>query len=95
MRRDDAPLFLGENALRSADFARFRRRRGGNAIWLADHFHGLAFIQITADGAIGQISLAVHEACNRARERLRAAQHLHGVLLRASRRVRTRRKRAN
>jgi hypothetical protein len=57
MRRDDAPLFLGENALRSADFARFRRRRGGNAIWLADHFHGLAFIQITADGAIGQISL--------------------------------------
>ena len=63
-------------------------RRGGNAISLADHFHGLAFIQITADGAIGQISLAVHEACKRAREHLRTAQHLHGVLLRASRRIR-------
>ena len=62
------PLFLGKNVLRGIDFAPFRRRRRDNAISLADHFHGLAFVQITADRAIGQVGLAVHEACNRARD---------------------------
>jgi hypothetical protein len=48
------PLFLGKNVLRGIDFTRFRRRRRDNAISLADHFHGLAFVQITADRAIGR-----------------------------------------
>ena len=94
-RRDHAPLFLTENLLRGTDLAGHSRRRGGNAISLADHFHGLALMQVLADSAISHVSLAVHEARNRARERLGSAQHLQSVLLRAGRRVRGRRESAN
>jgi hypothetical protein len=62
----------------------FQRRRADHAISFADHLDGLAFIQITTDGAIRKISLAVHEARSRVCKRLGTAQHLHGVLLRAA-----------
>jgi hypothetical protein len=88
MRRNDAPLSLGKDFLRGVT-----GWRGDNAISFADHFHGLALIQITTESAIRQIT--VHEACDRTRERFRTAQHVHSVLLCTNYSVRDGRKRAN
>jgi hypothetical protein len=88
MRRNDAPLSLGKDFLRGVT-----GWRGDNAISFADHFHGLALIQITTESAIRQIT--VREACDRTRERFRTAQHVHSVLLCTNYSVRDGRKRAN